>query len=71
MELESTIKKIAEMQYKMEAFTLSRNCMTQFRVMHFMRIVPPRQLERFLQSFDKILRAGFEELVGTRLDDRW
>ena len=53
VELESTIKKIAEMPYKMEAFTLSRNCMTQFRVMHFMRIVPPRQLYKVLTRFSK------------------
>ena len=53
VELESTIKKIAEMPYKMEAFTLSRNCMTQCRVMHFMRIVLPRQLYKVLTRFSK------------------
>ena len=53
VELESTIKKIAEMPYKMEAFILSRNCMTQWRVMHFMRIVPPRQLYKVLTRFSK------------------
>ena len=55
VKLESTNKKITEMPYKMEAFTLLRNCITQCRIMHFMRIIPPRLLEKFLQSLDKIL----------------
>ena len=70
-ELKDWIKSISEMPHKMEAFTLLRQCLSQCRVIHLMRTLPPRQIESFLNEYDQILRHAFEELIGSRLETNW
>ena len=59
------------MPFKMEAFSLLKACLTQCKVVHLMRSLPPDQLKNFLEGYDRALRAGFEKLIGKTLDDRW
>ena len=70
-ELKETIIKISKMPFKMEAFTLMRNCLTQCKVTHLMRTTPPKQIKGFLTNYDNSLRQGFEELIDIELEDKW
>ena len=70
-ELREKVKSITDMPFKMEAFTLLRECLSQCRVVHLMRTIPPQQINAFLTKWDRILRKGFEKLIGSSLEDRW
>ena len=70
-ELREKVKSITDMPFKMEAFTLLRECLSQCRVIHLMRTIPPQQINAFLTKWDRILREGFEKLIGSSLEDRW
>ena len=70
-ELSKIVRSIAQMPFRHEAFTLLRSCAAECRVNYLMRIVPPRQLASFMGKFDAVLRKGFEELLGKRLEEKW
>ena len=55
----------------MEAFSLLKACLSQCKVVHLMRSLPPRQISNFLQGYDKVLRKGFQTLINKTLEDRW
>ena len=59
------------MPFKMEAFTLLRNCLTQCKITHLMRTIPPCQIEQFLRDYDLTVREAFENLIDFKLEDRW
>ena len=59
------------MPFKHEAFTLLKSCAAECRVVYLMRVIPPRQLGRFMEDFDKALHRGFEKLLGTRIEEKW
>ena len=69
--LKSTIRKISKLPFTMEGFTLLRNCLTQCKVTHLMRTIPPKQIEKFLMEYDAAVREGFECLIDTKLEDKW
>ena len=69
--IKTTIRKISSMPFKMEAFTLVRNCLTLCKVTHLMRTIPPRQIEKFPRDYDSALREGFEKLIDMKLEDKW
>ena len=58
------------MPYKMEAFTLSRNCLKQGKVTHLMKIIPPKQNIKFLEEYDEVLGGGFVGVIGMKLADK-
>ena len=68
-ELKVKINAIAEMPFKMEAFTLLRTCWSQCRVVHLTRTLPPRQISQFLAEYDCALREGFETIINCGVDD--
>ena len=70
-DLKEKIDHIVEMPYKMEAFSILRACLSECKVVHLMRSLPPRQTRKFLSGFDGILREGFESLIGCSLEDKW
>ena len=39
--------------------------------MYLMRVLPPRQLGKFMTDFDKVLHTGFEGLLGIKIDEKW
>ena len=57
-DLKDKIDKIASMPFKMEAFSLLKACLTQCKVVHLMRSLPPDQLKNFLEGYDRALRTG-------------
>ena len=59
------------MPHKMEAFTLLRECLSQCKIVHLMRTVPPSQIEDFLVEYDNILRKALQDLIGSTLEDKW
>ena len=65
----STIKKISQMPCKIEAF--SQNFLTEGKVTHLIRTIPPKQINNFLKDYDDVLRGGFEELIDVKLADKW
>ena len=69
--LKNIIRSISQMPYKHEAYSLLRSCAAECRVTYLMRILPPRQIRDFMQSFDKVLREGFKDILGCSLSDRW
>ena len=69
--LKETVEWVAKMPQKHEAFSLLQGCVSACRVTHLARTVPPRQIAAFFDEFDTVLRAAFEELIGTELEDRW
>ena len=69
--LENIIKVISQMPFKHEGFTLLRSCAAECRVMYLMRVLPPRQMERFMLDFDKALQRGFEEILGIKVVEKW
>ena len=69
--LKQIVRSIAQMPFKHEAYSLLRSCAAECRVTYLMRILPPRQISCFMQSFDKVLREGFEEILGCSLSNRW
>ena len=69
--LKNIIAEISLMPFKHEAFTLLGSCVAECRVMYLMRVLPPRQLESFMKSFDKELKSGFEVLLGIQLEEKW
>ena len=70
-ELESIIQSAASMPQKHEGFTLIQKCASQCRVVHLARTLPPRQSKPFIIQFDKLLRQGFEKLLGIPVSDKW
>ena len=62
---------IVQMPYAHEACTLLRCCGAECRVTYLTRILPPRQVHDFMLKFDKILRTGFERIIGTTLSEKW
>ena len=62
-DLEIIIKAISRMPYKHEGFTLLKSCAAECRVVHLMRVLPPRQLRYFIKGFDQVLQKGFEKLL--------
>ena len=57
------------MPFKHEGFTLLKTCAAECRVMYLMRVIPPRQLVRFMEYWDKVLHKGFEGLIGIRIEE--
>ena len=53
-----------------EGFTLLKSCAAECRVMYLMRFIPPRQLVRFMEGFDKLLKKGFEGLLGIKIEEK-
>ena len=70
-ELKTTIDKLCSMSHKHEAFVLLQKCASACRVTHIMRTVAPKQSAPFVAEFDKILRSGFQKIIGLELDDKW
>ena len=70
-ELEGIIESTASMMQKHEAFALLQKCGAECRIVHLMRTLPPRQAQPFVEKFDKLLRHGFEKLVGTPVVTKW
>ena len=69
--LGKVIHSVARMPYAHEACTLLRSCAAECRVVYLMRILPPRQMTCFLQEFDKLLKKGFEKILGIWLPEKW
>ena len=69
--LENIITSITRLPYKHEAFTLLKNCAAECRVMYLMRVIPPRQLGKFMENFDELLQRGFEKLLGIQITEKW
>ena len=69
--LEDIVTSITHLPYKHEAFTLLRSCAAECRVMYLMRVLPPRQLVNFMERFDKVLKKGFEALIGIQNEEEW
>ena len=46
--LEDIITSITQLPYKHEGYTLLRCCGAECRIMYLMRVLPPRQMERFM-----------------------
>ena len=63
-ELKETIIKISKMPFKMEAFTLMRNCLTQCKVTHLMRTIPPKQIKGYLINYDNSLSRSRSSLIS-------
>ena len=70
-ELKDVVSVIVQMPHSHEACTLLRCCGAECRVTYLMRILPPRQIHDFMLKFNKILRKGFEKLIGTTLSEKW
>ena len=66
--LRNIVMSIAQIPWKHEAFTLLRSCASECRVMYLMRVIPPRQLQKFMQEFDAMLKKGFEAILGIEID---
>ena len=70
--LENLITEIGAMEHKHEAFLILQKCASQCKVNHIMRTIPPRQCGAFIKAFDKLMRRGFETIVGTAISDiKW
>ena len=69
--LKERVDKIAVMPQKHEAAALLQWTANRCRVVHICRTIPPRLSGPFLLKFDRVLRAGVDELLGTKLDDNW
>ena len=70
-EVADIVRTITQLPYKHEAFTLLRSCAAECRVMYLMRVVPPRQLKKFMKKFDAMLKKAFEGLLGITLEEKW
>ena len=70
-ELRSQITLISKIPFLHKALTLLKYCTSICKVNHWLRTVPPKQLSHFVFGFDKILREGFESLLGMQLTDKW
>ena len=70
-DLQHIVSSIVDMPFKHEAFTLLRYCAAECRVTHLCRTVPPVQIKSFLEKFDRLIRKGFEKMIGIELEDRW
>ena len=68
--LEEIVNAISLMPFKHEGFTLLRSCAAECRVMYLMRVIPPRQLAKFLEGFDRVLQKGFEGLLGIKIEEK-
>ena len=36
-----------------------------------MRVIPTRQMERFMKDFDNVLQKGFEVIMGIPIKKKW
>ena len=70
-ELRDLVKELSDMPAKHEGFTILRSCSSHCKIVHLLRTLPPAQSIPFAREFDRVLRAGFESLVGYKLTDRW
>ena len=70
-DLGKVIQSVARMPYAHEACTLLRSCTAECRVVYLMRILPPRQMTSFLMEFDRLLKEGFEKILGIPLPEKW
>ena len=71
VELEATVNAVAALPYKHEACSLLQHCASQCKVVHLLRTIPPRLTTPFARKFDRILRNGFEKLLGVPLEEKW
>ena len=69
--LEAIVTAIAKAPYKHEAFTLLRSCAAECRVTYLMRVIPTRQLEKFMKDFDNVLQKGSEVIMGIPIKKKW
>ena len=60
--LRKKVNSIAEMPFKMEAFTLLKACLSRCRVTHLMRTLPTQQIWKILENWDTILRGFLKRL---------
>ena len=67
--LREEIGMLSEMTHLHECFTLLSSCASVCKVTHLMRTIPPKQLSKFLDGFDKELRKAMEKIVRHDLSD--
>ena len=67
--LQKEVQALSEMTHLHECFTLLRSCASACKVTHFMRTIPPRQLQNFLKGFDSVLRKAMEKILGHELNE--
>ena len=70
-ELFSTVSLVGRIPYKHEPASLLRSCVSECKVVHLARTLPPRQSAPILREIDKILRSGFESILEAKLSERW
>lgn len=71
IKLKKIVSSVAQMPYKHEAFSLLRSCAAECRVRYLMLVLPPQQISEFMKGFDKVLRKGFEYILGCSICNRW
>ena len=70
--LREEIKRLIQMTHLHECFTLLRSCASACKVTHLTRTIPPNQLRKFLNGFDRELREEMERILGYDLtEDQW
>ena len=71
-QLRKEVATLSQMKHLHECFTLLRSCAAACKVTHLMRTIPPKQLTKFLNGFDSVLRRTMEKILGHDLnDEQW
>ena len=65
------VTSIALMPFRHEAYTLLRSCAAECRVVYLMRTLLQRQIRKFMQLFNELVKKGFEAIIGANLPQRW
>ena len=69
-QLRREISALSEMTHLHGCFTLLRSCASACKVTHLMRTIPPKQLWKFIDEFDSLLRSAMEKILGHDLSDQ-
>ena len=69
--LRVVINSLSEMTHLHECFTLLRSCAAACKVTHLMLTTPPKQLKKFIEGFDFLMRKGMEKIIVLDLNEQY